>query len=133
MDAMGPLRRLLRALRLRCPLCGGGGLTRRWLHLRPACPRCGLRLDRGEVDYWIGALAFNLIAAELLVAGGLLVALVATWPHPPWDALRWGGIPVVAAFPVLTYPVTKLVWLAFDLTFRPPGAGDFAPPPAAGG
>jgi hypothetical protein len=27
--------------------------------------------------------------------------------------------------PIVTYPITKLVWLAFDLVFRPPHAGDF--------
>jgi hypothetical protein len=79
----------------------------------------------------------NLIAAEMLLAGGILVTLVLTWPDPPWDALLWGGIPVLVAFPIATYPVTKLLWLAFDLMFRPPTPRDFAPgketgPPGGG-
>jgi hypothetical protein len=32
--------------------------------------------------------------------------------------------------PIVLYPLSKLCWLAFDLLFRPPGAEDFAPPPA---
>ena len=92
------------------------------------CPACGLRLDRGEPDYWLGAVLFNLIAAELLFAAGVLAVLLLTWPDPPWDGLIWGGIPVLVVFPILTYPVTKLLWLGFDLIFRPPTAKDFARP-----
>ena len=29
--------------------------------------------------------------------------------------------------PIVTYPITKLMWLTFDLIFRPPHPGDFAP------
>jgi uncharacterized protein (DUF983 family) len=114
-----------RALGLRCPYCGARGVTRRWVTVRPVCPRCGLRLDRGEADYWIGALLFNLIAAETLFAAGLGLTLVLTWPRPPWDALYWGSIVGMIVLPIVTYPITKLVWLAFDLVFRPPHAGDF--------
>jgi hypothetical protein len=103
-------------------------VTRRWIEVRRTCPDCGLRLDRGEPDYWLGAVLFNLIAAELLFAAGVLIVLVLTWPDPPWDVLQWGGIPVLVAFPILTYPVTKLLWLGFDLIFRPPTARDFARP-----
>jgi uncharacterized protein (DUF983 family) len=120
------LRGALRALLMRCPLCGARGVTRRWVIVRPRCPSCGMRLDRGEDDYWIGALLFNLIAAEILFAGGVLVTLLWTWPHPPWDALYWGSIVGVVVMPIVTYPITKLVWLAFDLVFRPPRAEDFA-------
>ncbi|HVQ74114.1 MAG TPA: DUF983 domain-containing protein [Candidatus Binatia bacterium] len=102
-------------------------MTRRWVTVSPVCPGCRLRLDRGEPDYWIGALMLNLIAAELLLAGGILVTLVLTWPDPPWDALLWGGIPILVVFPIVTYPVTKLLWLAFDLNVRPPTPRDFAP------
>jgi hypothetical protein len=101
-------------------------VTRWWVTVRDRCPRCGLRLDRGEEDYWIGAMLFNLIAAECLFAAGVLVTLLLTWPRPPWDALYWGSIVGVVMVPILTYPITKLVWLAFDLMFRPPHAGDFA-------
>jgi uncharacterized protein (DUF983 family) len=117
-----------RALGLRCPLCGARGVTRRWVMVRPACARCRLRLDRGEPDYWIGAMLFNLIAAETLFAAGLVVSLVLTWPEPPWDELYWGSILGMIVLPIVTYPITKLVWLAFDLVFRPPHGGDFAPP-----
>jgi len=52
---------LLRALRLRCPHCGGGPIFVSWSHLVPNCPVCGLGLERGEDGYWLGAYFFNLM------------------------------------------------------------------------
>lgn len=108
-----------RAVRLRCPNCGGGPVRRSWLKRLPACPRCGLRLDRGEHDYFIGAYLVNLIVAELLLALGLLIVLIATWPKPPWDVIQYGGAALLIVAPLVTYPITELVWLAFDLAARP--------------
>jgi hypothetical protein len=42
-----------------------------------------------------------------------------TWPDVPWTLLEWIGIPAMAVMPFLFYPVSKTVWLAFDLMFRP--------------
>ena len=127
--AVSALLGLARAFRLACPLCGGRPVTERWVRVRAACPRCRLRLDRGETDYWIGAMLFNLIAAETLFTVGVLAVLLLTWPAPPWDVLYWGSIVVMIVLPIVTYPITKLCWLAFDLVFRPPHPGDFAPAP----
>jgi hypothetical protein len=80
---------------------------------------CGIRLDRGEHDYFIGAYTLNLIAAELVVAAGLVGVLFASWPNVPWDWIQFGGAPLVFLVPLLTYPFSELVWLAFDLVFRP--------------
>jgi uncharacterized protein (DUF983 family) len=114
-----------RALRLRCPHCGGGPITRRWLGMRESCPRCRLRLDRRESDYFLGAIVFNMAFAEGLFALGLVAVLLWTWPRPPWDAVYYGGIAGMIVAPILFYPFSKLCWLAFDLTFRPPRDEDF--------
>lgn len=108
-----------RAVRWRCPNCGGHPVRSRWLRRLPGCPECGLRLDRGESDYFIGAYLLNLVAAELIIAVGLLAALLATWPTPPWDAIQWGGMALMVLMPLVTYPFAELLWLAFDLAFRP--------------
>jgi uncharacterized protein (DUF983 family) len=119
-----------RALWRRCPNCGAGPVTVRWFGILPACPRCRLRLDRGEPDYFLGAIVFNMAFAEALFALGLAVVLVWSWPHPPWDALYYVGIAGMIAAPIFIYPFSKLCWLAFDLTFRPPRPEDFEPPTA---
>jgi uncharacterized protein (DUF983 family) len=50
-----------RALLLRCPRCGSGGIMRSWFALEDRCPTCGLAFARGEAsDYWLGAYAVNL-------------------------------------------------------------------------
>jgi uncharacterized protein (DUF983 family) len=111
---------ILRALRLRCPACGSGPVLQSWLKLRERCGACGFALERGErADYWIGALAFNLIALELVFVGIFVLIAWRTWPDPPWDLLQYGTIAVLAVGGFLFYPFAKLLWLAFDLNFRP--------------
>lgn len=122
----GPYRLLWRALRLRCPNCGSGGLFRRWVQMREACPRCALLLDRGERDYFIGAYTINFIGAEVAIVVVAAVVLLATWPAVPWGAIQWGLVALMIPFPVFTYPFSKTLWLAVDLVFRPLTRGDFA-------
>lgn len=117
-----------RALRRRCPLCGSGGLFTRWVEPRPSCPRCQLKLDRGEGDFFLGAYTLNFIAVELLLAVFILAGVVLTWPDVPWRALLWVGAPLVVAAPILFYPVARLLWLAVDLAMRPPTPMDFPEP-----
>jgi len=108
-----------RALRLKCPNCGGGGIFASWGTLRQRCPECGLWLERGEGDYYLGAYMVALIAVETLFAVGFVVALVVTWPNPPWEAIQWVGAALLAAGVIVCYPFSKTVWLAIDLMFRP--------------
>jgi uncharacterized protein (DUF983 family) len=114
------LRLFSRALRLRCPNCGGAPLFERWLRIQDRCPACGLRTERGEEGYGVGAYMFNIMASELLwVAVGLGLA-VWTWPDPPWDLLLYGGGILMIVMPFVCYPFSKTIFLAFDLLFRPP-------------
>jgi uncharacterized protein (DUF983 family) len=123
----GRARRLVgRALRLRCPACGAGGLRRHWMAFHASCPRCALRLDRGEHDFFIGAYLVNLIVAELIAAGFIALAVLLTWPDVPWTGMLYGGAALVIVAPLVTYPFSRLVWLAIDLIFQPAGEQDFA-------
>jgi uncharacterized protein (DUF983 family) len=116
----GVLRLAARALRLRCPWCGGGPVLESWFKLRERCGACVLALERGEPGYFVGALAFNLVALELLFVAGFVLVALWTWPDPPWDLLLWGSIATLVVGSLVAYPFTKLAWLAFDLAFRPP-------------
>jgi uncharacterized protein (DUF983 family) len=109
-----------RALRLRCPNCGGGPLFEAWLKPKKRCPVCGLRLERGEEGYQVGSYMFNIIAAELIFAALFLGIVVATWPSPPWRELQIGGILLMIVAPFIFFPFSKTLFLAFDLVFRPP-------------
>jgi hypothetical protein len=93
--------------------------------MRERCPTCGILLERGEPDYFIGAYTLNLIAVEILLALAFLVVVVLTWPNPPWNALQYGGVVLSILGAVFCYPFAKTTWLAVDLIFRPPHREDF--------
>ena len=118
-------RMIGRALRRRCPLCSGRGLFHGWLKPRTDCPTCQLKLNRGEGDFFLGAYTLNFIAVELLLATFLLVGVVVTWPDVPWQGLLWVGAPLMVLGPLAFYPIARLLWLAIDLTMRPPTPRDF--------
>ena len=120
-----PIVLLWRALRLRCPNCGGGPLFKNWLQMQARCPVCRMRLERGEEGYQVGAYMFNIVAAELFFAVIFLAILIYRWPTPPWTLLLYGGMVLMVIAPVLFYPFSKDLFLAFDLIFRPPGPEDF--------
>jgi len=128
-------RSFLRALLVRCPHCGSAGVFASWFRMREHCPRCGLRLERGEgEDYFLGGMMFNIVLSELVFAGGIVIWLIVTWPAAPWTLIEMVGIPFMALAPVLFYPASRTVWLAFDIAFRPvrpeelrPGASSAAP------
>lgn len=108
-----------RALNLRCPNCGGKPIFESFGKLRKRCPECGLWLERGEGDYYLGAYMVALIFVESLFALGFISVLLITWPDPPWDAIQWGGALVLTAGVIGCYPFSKTIWLAVDLVFRP--------------
>ena len=114
-----------RAVRLRCPSCGGSPLFSNWVRMRERCPVCRIRLHRGEEGYQVGAYMFNIVAAELIFAAIFLGVLVYTWPTPPWDELLYGGVAIMIIAPFIFYPFAKTLFLAFDLMFRPPAPEDF--------
>lgn len=125
-------RMVFRALLLRCPRCGGGGIWRSWFKMRHACPNCGLVLERGESeDYWLGAYMFNLVAAEIISVAVAVLLIVASWPDVAWNFV-WGiSIILALLMPMLFLPFARDIWLAFDLIFRHHEEGDVhqsAPP-----
>lgn len=125
-------RLFARALVLRCPRCGRAPALDGWFRVRALCIACGLRFDRGEPGYFIGAGCLNLIVAELVFAVGLLGVLVWTWPDPPWDLMLYAGIPLMVLMPIVFFPFSRTIWIAFDLTFRPAERRDETPPEGEG-
>lgn len=118
-------KELARAFRLSCPNCGKSGQLKSWLRVKPHCENCGLKFDRGEHDYFIGAYTINLIVAELVVVIAFVVGILITWPDVPWDRLMWALLPLAALTPVITLPYARSLWLALDLVFRPAEPKDF--------
>lgn len=127
-------RILGRAVLRRCPHCGGTDVFRNYLRQKDSCPGCGLRLDRGEPDFFIGAYTVNLIVAEVLVVGAAVVTAVVRWPDVPWTGLMYGLAALMVVAPIGLYPLSRQLWLAVDLIFQPPDqAPDFSSGPAGHG
>jgi uncharacterized protein (DUF983 family) len=119
MPKPGPLALFSRAIQLRCPNCGTPGLFTSWYRMRDVCSGCGIRTERGEDGYVVGAYMFNIVAAELVWAVLVSSVAFATWPNPPWNVLLYGGGLLMLLLPFLFYPFSKTIFLAFDLLFRP--------------
>lgn len=115
----GMWKMLGRALLLRCPHCGGRRIFASMFELKRHCPTCGLRLERGEKDYFVGAYFFNLIAVELILFFVVVGFVYVTWPDPPWDLITWVAAVLMLSGCVLCYPFSKTTWLAVDLMIRP--------------
>ncbi|HEY4321920.1 MAG TPA: DUF983 domain-containing protein [Gemmatimonadales bacterium] len=106
-------------MRLRCPICDSGQLLRDWLHFVPACPVCGLPMDRDEPGYEVGTVWFNLVAAEVVVVVACGAIFLMRWPDVPWSLLEWLGPIMAIVAPFVFYPFAKMLFLAVDLTFQP--------------
>ncbi len=61
-----------RAVRLKCPNCGGGPLFHCWVKPRAHCPSCGLLLERGEDGYQVAPFVFFPFSKTLFLAFDLL-------------------------------------------------------------
>ena len=73
-------------------------------------------MDRGESDYFLGAYTINLIGALVLAVG--LAVLAGVRPDWPRFWLYGLGLSAIVLFAFWFYPVSRLLWLAFDLAFR---------------
>src|SRR4051794_16840990 len=118
----------IRALRLRCPHCGGGPIFVSWSHLVPNCPVCGLGLERGEEGYWLGAYFFNLMAMETVFSVWVAGFLLSTWPDPPWQLFQATTLALMLVVPFAFFRYSKALFLAFDLMVRPGSEEVFAVP-----
>ncbi|HUQ46107.1 MAG TPA: DUF983 domain-containing protein [Gemmatimonadaceae bacterium] len=114
-----------RALLLRCPRCGGRGIRHSWLRMKHACPTCGQVLERGEAhDFFIGAYLINLVVAEtsaVVIAGAMWIALGS---RVSFNVLWGASMGLAVAMPIAFFPFSRVLWLAFDLHFRPSEVGD---------
>ena len=112
-----------RALRRRCPQCGGASIFDGWWRMKDHCPACGHRFER-EPGYWVGAVIFNTIIAigSIFLPFGIL--LIFTWPEVPWTLLTIVTLASAALVPTVLYPYARTLWMAYDLYVHPLEPGE---------
>lgn len=115
----GPGLLLRRAVTLHCPYCGGGNIFQGWLTLKERCPRCHSVFER-EHGYFVGGYALNLIAAEFLAFGAVLLLLLSS--DLSTLQLQITGVVLALGLPILFFPFSRTIWIALDLYLHPPGA-----------
>jgi len=74
---------------------------------------------------------FNIVLAEGVLVALLIGTLAMTWPRVPWSLLQYGAPAAMVIAPILLYPFSRFIWLAFDLMFRPVVPNDVTPSPNA--
>ena len=113
-----------RGLVRRCPVCGRGGLFRRWFTIAERCPRCGLRFERIE-GHWLGALGINTIVTFVALFVVVVVGLVLSYPDfdSIWLVLVAGAVTAVV-LPLLFFGSARTLWTAVDLCMRPLAPGE---------
>jgi uncharacterized protein (DUF983 family) len=107
---------MFRGFTRRCARCGSGKLFRNYVSMVPDCPRCGLHFER-EQGYWAGALAINIMSVGAVFAVTFLVAMILTVPDVPVPLMLAIFVPLMTIGPILWYPFSKTIWVAFDRAF----------------
>ncbi len=102
-----------RALLLRCPQCGSRGIFAHPWSIRDCCPSCGYAFT-SEEGYFLGAYAINLIVAEVLGLGVILVFLLRSDLSLTWQHVIAVGAAIL--LPVVFYPWSRTFWMALDLS-----------------
>lgn len=67
-----------------------------------------------------GNVGVNTIVSFGMLMVVLFVGTFAFWPEPPIVALIVAALIVTVVFPVVFHPFSKTIWLAIDLSMRPP-------------
>ncbi len=122
-----------RAIVLTCPHCGARRtFIKRWLGHYERCRTCGIRWHR-EHGFELGPVALNVVFTFFMLAVSMVVAFVATAPDYNAFALTAGFVSAAILLPLIAYPWTYTLWLAFDLATHKPDERELSEAAAAVG
>lgn len=119
--ARQPLSRLFgRAALLKCPWCGARRtFLRGWFKRYDRCRTCGIPWHR-EVGFELGTVMVNTLLTFGTLTVAMAVGMIATAPDIPVFELVALLFVIAIVMPVVIYPFTYTLWLAFDLAVHPP-------------
>ena len=105
------IKTLSRALRLKCPACGGASIVESPFHIKHQCDVCDALFKR-EAGFFVGAIMANVVTTEFVI----LVLYVAALPFidTRFDLVLTCLTVVALIFPVAFYHHSWSLWLGFD-------------------
>ena len=121
----GFLRMVGRALRRRCPRCGGKAWFTGWFKRVDRCQTCGYRYERAP-GFVLGEVTMNTIVTFGLLAVAITVGIVSTYPDVPMAPLLGVVVVIAVVVPIAFYPFSSTLWAAVDLTMHPLEPADVA-------
>ncbi len=101
---------LLRALRLRCPVCAESSIVERPFKVRHHCPSCDALFQR-EAGFFVGAILANVVTTEAFILMVYVACLLAGFHYQLILPLLFAA---ALLFPVAFYHHSWSLWLAFD-------------------
>lgn len=104
-----------RALRLRCPACGGGELFQGLFRMASGCPACGLSYER-EPGFYLGSIYIN-YGITVVVCGLLYAAMVLGMGTSSELALGVSAA-VAVLLPLVLFRFARAVLLAIDTSIN---------------
>ncbi len=107
-----------RALRLRCPRCGGGALFNGWFRMQPQCDQCQLDFVR-EPGFYLGSIYVNYGLTAFIITGTYFAIFFSDVLSQ--QATLWSLTAFAVLFPLWFFRYARAVWLAFD-EFSDPAA-----------
>lgn len=105
---------------LRCPWCSSRRtFLRGWFRRYDRCRTCGIAWRREE-GFELGAVTMNTFVTFGTLAVAMAVGFVLTAPDIPVLPFVVGLSSIALLMPIVIYPFTYTMWLAFDLAVHPP-------------
>jgi uncharacterized protein (DUF983 family) len=110
---------LFRAVRRRCPRCGGRpSWFTGWFRRVDRCQTCGYRYERQD-GFMVGAITINTILTFGAILVVLVVGMIVTYPDIAVVPIVAGCVIVAVLVPIVVFPFTYLIWGAIDLAMHP--------------
>jgi hypothetical protein len=94
------------------------------------CRTCGIRWRREE-GFELGAITVNTVITFIVLVAAMTVGFVTTAPDIPVAPMVLSLVGIAVVMPVLIYPFTFTIWLAFDLAVHRPEPAELADAAAA--
>ncbi len=107
-----------RAIRRRCPYCGGSGVFKSYFSLKERCPHCNTLFEHEE-GFFLGSYVINIGVTELVTV--LIVVWMIISLNLSVLQMQIIGVTMAVALPILFYPIALLIWIALDISLHNPG------------